>query len=330
MTPQPFEADRSGAVVQEAAAPLWTPPYNIEQALRDRGIDENFAMILGGRDYAHFSFNGVEPEGRATRMVHNEIIFGATREYLLTRDDIHQAMRGYVDEAGGVTSGGRSYSYPNGRTRYFRELRVTYPRPGTTPEQLQEQDYRLVVHRWLEAERRFRQDAEWAERDKRWAAANVVAEQTLLSFLTPEQRETVRKQEYFDIVGSLGTHYRIRTDDYSGNVRTISRKRDKRYLLGWKVKELAQFCGHCDHTLPVPTADHNLAQMLELVTDEVGWLKTAVRQFGPYPDAYWLSLGIADAEELAYVEKLYRDAGRDPQQAYVRGCHCEDCIRQAD
>lgn len=329
MTPQPFEADRSGAVVQEAAAPLWTPPYDIEQALRDRSIDENFVMILGGRDYAHFSFNSVEPAGGTnTRMVRNEVIFGATREYLLTRDDVHSAMRGYVDEVGRVTSSAPSYG--NKRTRYFRELRVTYPRPGITPEQLEELDYRLTVHRWLRAEERFRQDAEWAERDKRWAAANVLAEATLLSFLTPAQRETVRKQEYFDIVGSLGTHYRIRTDDYSGNVRTISRKRDKRYLLGWKVKELAQFCGHCDHKIPVPTADHNLAQMLELVTDEVAWLKTAVRQFGPYPDAYWRSLDRADAEEIAYVEQKYRDADLDPSLAYSRGCHCDDCLRLRD
>lgn len=329
MTPQP-EADRNGAVVLDAAAPLWTPPYDVDLALSADTVDEDFALILGDRGFAHFSFEALEPDPDLPgqqRMVDNTIGFEARGiEYLLTREDIHAAMRGDVNQTGIAVVRERR-PWTGDRMQWRRQLLVTYPRPGGLSRD--EITQRVTAHRREIARQAEINRARWEVQDKQKKAAYRVAKETLQSFLTPEQRETVRTGGFFEIVGSHGTRYLIRTDDYSGNVRIVTRRPDRRFTGGFRLQEIAQFCGHCDQSRWVPVPDHNLAQMLELVTDEVAWLRTAVKQYGAYPAPYYLHATSKMVEEIAYFEKAYRDAGKDPELAYTRACHCADCIRDA-
>jgi hypothetical protein len=123
-----------------------------------------------------------------------------------------------------------------------------------------------------EAERR----AYYAESERREAKAQAL----LLSMLNETQCQTHARSRCFQVRGSHGTLYRIGTDSYSGNVDWL----DGRGRSG------GNFCGHSDFDrvtdLMLPRADHHLAQMLELVTDELRWLNTACRVDGDYPPAW--------------------------------------------
>jgi hypothetical protein len=87
----------------------------------------------------------------------------------------------------------------------------------------------------------------------------------LLSHLTPEQRKTFEKNQWFVVEGGkTKVKYRINTNTYAGNIHVLA---------GSKVTH--RLCVHCEG---VPLHDHHLAQKLWLEHDEERILKIANRQ----------------------------------------------------
>lgn len=128
-------------------------------------------------------------------------------------------------------------------------MRIHAPAPPPSPEVLAE---------------RARLDAEARERSARIAAeaaaARDRAEQLLVEHLTPQQREQLRANGYFE-VEVAGKTYRIRRGR-AGNVRQVIEGREK-----------LQLCIH--PTEMVPDADTMLAQKLLLEADEESFLRIA-------------------------------------------------------
>jgi len=117
-----------------------------------------------------------------------------------------------------------------------------------------------------QAERRLRQ----VEADQRLLqvreTANRRAEELLLSLLTDEQAASYVQRGWFEVRGSRGGRWRIRSRGQAGNVDLMPE-------IG-EIRE-ASFCCHPPGGLPA--ADAHLAQMLHLVTDEEGFRRTANR-----------------------------------------------------
>lgn len=87
----------------------------------------------------------------------------------------------------------------------------------------------------------------------------------LLSHLTPEQRKTFEKNQWFVVEGGkTKVKYRINTNTYAGNIHVLAAGRVTHRL-----------CVHCED---VPLHDHHLAQKLWLEHDEERILKIANRQ----------------------------------------------------
>lgn len=110
--------------------------------------------------------------------------------------------------------------------------------------------------------------------------ATARARETLLRFLTPEQRATYTDPDrrYIDCVGSHDTRYRIYTGGgISGNV----------YWYTDDGIEGGAFC--CAPQNPngkLPREDLFFGQLALLMADEIRWLSKAVRDEGDYPPAY--------------------------------------------
>lgn len=141
----------------------------------------------------------------------------------------------------------------------------------------------LVPTQWqswntLYAETAEQERARWqaqqeaqAERDRRYAAlraerlvASSRAEELLLSLLSEEQAASYRERGFFEVTGSRGGRWRIRSNGQAGNVDLMPEIGDVRD---------ASFCCHPPDGLPA--ADAHLAQMLQLVSDEDGFRRTA-------------------------------------------------------
>jgi len=101
----------------------------------------------------------------------------------------------------------------------------------------------------------------WEDAKKRQAAAEDRARQLLLSCLTPEQRHTWEEEQYFDVRGPNGEHFRIEEANHS-NV----------YLLDENGEQQARFCGL---VYGVPKSDSFLAQKLTLETQPEVFLAVA-------------------------------------------------------
>jgi hypothetical protein len=113
-------------------------------------------------------------------------------------------------------------------------------------------------------------------------AAVARAEALLLGCLPAAQEQQYRERKTFDLVGSLGGHYRI---TYGRSVN-VFRLRNGR--------EVVAFCGApaCDErgeSLPLP--DVMLAQYLVLVTDEAAFIAVAVSQPLPWGSDFVLVTG---------------------------------------
>jgi hypothetical protein len=119
---------------------------------------------------------------------------------------------------------------------------------------------------------RERRDREWArqheERRLEREAANVRAQELLLSLLSEEQAATYREKGWFEVRGSKGGRWRIRNRGQSGNVDLMPEIGEERE---------ATYCAHPPEQLP--DADAHVAQMLHLVTDEEGFVRTAIRHY---------------------------------------------------
>lgn len=311
MPQPPGGAVAHAPVVEPATGASRPPPYDPEAVINEHGLEAELSCELPGAwNMVTFDFR-TEEHGR---IIYNKITFTADHSggYVLNRDDVYAAIRGDIDTS--------IMEQRHGETR--RRMTVDYPRPHLTAEEAV-----MVAERWTrflsrrtEEERRLsreqaaqRQHA--VERRKHWEQAVEQAHRTLISFLNDKQRETAIHNDYFDIVGSHGSHYRIRTDSYSGNV----------YWINHVGIKLAEYCGHCGDDyrgLPVPRADHNLTQMLELVTNEISWLDTAIRQYGPYPDAWFYAMGRPQVESHAYEEHRHREHYRGDPTHKPLPCPC--------
>jgi hypothetical protein len=99
------------------------------------------------------------------------------------------------------------------------------------------------------------------ERDRQFRAeidtARTRAVGLLERFLSEEQRHERAVNNYFTVIGSLGTVFRIRPGR-NGNVQVMSPSHPGRVM--------ARICAHAEGS--IPEADVHLAQMLHLMADE--------------------------------------------------------------
>lgn len=95
-------------------------------------------------------------------------------------------------------------------------------------------------------------------------AANRRAKRLLRDYLTEEQRRELRRCHYFTASGSAGGEYRFWPE--TGALFLLERHGKRRY-------GVVSFCYHANEYLP--GADLSLAHLLELSTDEPGFIAKA-------------------------------------------------------
>ena len=132
--------------------------------------------------------------------------------------------------------------------------------------------YQETAEQRAEREERQREtDRENARLTAEWraqaGAAKERAEALLFSLLTDEQAASYREKGFFEVRGSKGGRWRIRSKGQSGNVDLMPEIGEERE---------ASYCGSPPD---VPSADAHLAQMLHLVTDEDSFKRVANVQY---------------------------------------------------
>lgn len=107
------------------------------------------------------------------------------------------------------------------------------------------------------------------------------AEESLRAKLNEAQLASHTTHQYFDLVGSRGNHYRIRTN--AGTVGNV----------GWIDEEGLTHGVYCAHPIPhdlrgeaLPEPDLYLGQFLALVLDEDNFLDSANLYGGSFPENY--------------------------------------------
>jgi hypothetical protein len=178
-----------------------------------------------------------------------------------TPSAFYQAMANQAVVGGGLVGAGTSNWYYTEETGWMdaqayyalAQNRVAYYREQTA------EDLRLMEEARAQAvraqEEYIRKTREALDRSR----------ELLLSHLTPEQRKTFEKNQWFVVEGGkTKVKYRINTNTYAGNIHV---------LVGSKVSH--RLCVHCEG---VPLHDHHLAQKLWLEHDEERILKIANRQ----------------------------------------------------
>lgn len=149
-------------------------------------------------------------------------------------------------------------------------------------------------------------------------SASQRAEETLCDLLTIDQLRDYGTKRYFDVTGSEGNTYRIRTDhNPSGNV-------------GWIDADGFTHGIYCAHPhqfdelgRSLPYADHYLGQFLALTTDENHFLKvanvfagTTPRTFRGWPERrpLWVRYNYE-----WFVDRYYRDPPARERQLRIFG-----------
>ncbi|HEX4395405.1 MAG TPA: hypothetical protein VH084_28325 [Mycobacterium sp.] len=151
-------------------------------------------------------------------------------------------------------------------------------------------------------------------------SAQVKARATLASFLTPEQRRTYEAEKYFEVIGSLGTRYRIKTDgNASGNV-IWRRPRKSLALPGADAySDAGKYCAYPKGYAPdgrhMPVEDQFLGQMLQLITDENSYLDKANLFAGNYPTHH------------PNHARFARDYAMQGRLADIAPCDCTVCAK---
>lgn len=135
------------------------------------------------------------------------------------------------------------------------------PAPVETEEQRAQ---RLI----REQQRREQWAAQEAERKKRLEAARIQAESLLDFVLSDIQRQSLKEEDWFLVVGKSGNIYRIRRG-MAGNID----------LVGPDGKIIRSYCVHPTESMPIP--DHMVAQKLWLESDDEFVEKTANKRM-PY------------------------------------------------
>lgn len=156
----------------------------------------------------------------------------------------------------------------------------------------------------LERER-IRQEAA-----RKSSMAEKVARTTLERMLNEDQLKQLADHGYFEVIGNLGTRYRLYANAYSGNVYWID---ETGFAAG-------NFCAHPDtagRSLDgkrgrLPVSDSVIGQKLMLETDEARFLSLANLFGGTYPPV--VSRGQAGA--AAFLPAGY---------AAIPGCECPWC-----
>jgi hypothetical protein len=147
--------------------------------------------------------------------------------------------------------------------------RQTLYRAAPTIEATEEQKARWETERIARETRENAYRAEQAEREKKrqaeQAEADHKAKRLLVECLSPEQRDTLEKHNYFDVKLPSGATYRIHKG-WSHNVKRV--KPDG-------TVDRGTFCAHPADM--VPHYDNMLAQKFMLETDEQAFLRVANR-----------------------------------------------------
>lgn len=136
------------------------------------------------------------------------------------------------------------------------------PPEPLTEEEIQAQRERR--ERWRERRREMEHERE---------VAAERAQELLFRFLTDEQRTSYEGPDRrFDLVGSLGTRFRIRRDPMA-NIE----------VLNAQGEVTAALCAHPDDHEGLPSADKHLGQLLALQTDERAIMRVANCHRGTRP-----------------------------------------------
>lgn len=160
----------------------------------------------------------------------------------------------------------------------------------------------------LERERARQEEAR--KRDEARRVVEKVARTTLERMLDEDQLKMLKECNCFEVIGNLGTRYRIEANAYSGNVYWIDEA-------GFRA---GNFCAHPDtagRSLDgkrgrLPVSDSVIGQKLMLETDEARFLSLANLFGGTYPPV--VSRGQAGA--AAFLPAGY---------AAIPGCECPWC-----
>jgi hypothetical protein len=145
------------------------------------------------------------------------------------------------------------------------------------------------------------------------AKANAKAKATLYEYLNEEQRKTFTEMHWFEVTGSKGNRYRIRTDmGPSGNVSWRRPNRDP--ALSAIYTDGGKFCAYPKVRLPngnfLPREDQYLGQALQLITDENAYLDKANLFAGNYPPTH---------PHHAEYARMFAAQGRGGD------CRCDTC-----
>lgn len=109
---------------------------------------------------------------------------------------------------------------------------------------------------------------EYEQRNRQRVEAQARSKELLLSHLTPAQRDTFEKNQWFVVEGGRSRQlYRIRSTGISGNIDVLE---------GRPGKVTHRLCCHL-RDVSVPLFDHILAQKIWIEADEDQFLRTANR-----------------------------------------------------
>jgi hypothetical protein len=158
-----------------------------------------------------------------------------------------------------------------------------------------------------------RREPDAAAREKH-EKAKARAKATLYEFLNEEQRKTFTEMHWFEVTGSEGNRYRIRTDiGPSGNVSW--RRPNPHSGLSAIYSEGGKFCAYPRGRTPngyLPREDQYLGQALQLITDENSYLDKANLFGGTYPPTH--------PHHARYARMYTQAAGGVPGN-----CRCDTC-----
>lgn len=161
-----------------------------------------------------------------------------------------------------------------------------------------------------------RREEDEASREKR-AKAKARAKATLYEYLNEEQRKTFTEMQWFEVTGSEGNRYRIRTDmGPSGNVSWRRPNREVEGVLAI-YSDGGKFCAYPKGKTPngnyLPREDQYLGQALQLITDENAYLDKANLFDGIYPPTH---------PRHAEYARMYAAGGRG---IMLGNCRCDTC-----
>jgi hypothetical protein len=196
----------------------------------------------------------------------------AAAGYIITPGDLRTAIRGDVDSVEeGVTRGEDVDRYDR---QIYTMAKISLPRPSATPAQRGWATRRFNA--WKAEQDRQDELREQHQRERRETItkAEKTAWKTLRRYLTEEQRTSLAANDWFVITGSRGTRFRVY------GAKTYGSPSGNVWWLGKDDKKKGQLCAHSDtYNVPaarnLPLADHILAQVLEIVTDEERWMGIA-------------------------------------------------------